>query len=843
MNDLKHAARQLRKSPGFTTLVVLTLTLGIGTNTAIFTLIHAVLLKSLPVTAPRELYSLGDSQICCDSGAIQDSFTLYSYPLYQHLRDHETGFTGIAAFRPWLANLSVRRGGTTDPAQAGLGEIVSGNYFGLLGVSALRGRLIGPDDDRRGSPKVAVVSHRAWSQYFGMDSSVIGSSISINGASFTIVGVAPMDFYGETMRGDPPDFWLPLSQEPEISRDNPLLDRSDVFWLYAIGRLRSGAQLPAIEARLNAEIHSWLLGQGFVADRDRARVASQHMTLTPAGGGVAGVKQEYGRGLQLLVVISAFVLGIACVNVASLLLSRSVTARADASLRVALGASRGDLVRQTMVSALLLALLGGATGIAAAYAGARAILGLVFHHSNFIPVDVAPSWMVLGFGLGVSLLTTAICGTIPAWLGSRTDPIEALRGVSRSTGTRSALPHRLFIVVQSALSLVLLASAGLLTESLQRLQGQPFGFETSGRMIVRLNPALAGYTAEQLPGLYRKLDESLPRIPGVLDASYALHTPMDDWNWGARLTIEGRPAPASPANQDRGWYNRVSPHFFDTIGTRVLRGRGIDNHDIQSSRHVAVVNETFAARYFPKVDPVGRHFGMGDLSHVGDYEIVGIVQDTKYRRADAPVDAMFFLPLTQFEAFQDSRLASYQRWSLFIDSIQLRVAASSQSIEPLVRRALADIDPKLGVLGVRTFGDQVSDHFNSPRMVARLSALFAMLALVLGCVGAYGMAAQMVARRTSEIGIRVALGADRANLLRMILRQAMAPVTIGMGIGLPFALVAGYAMRSQLFGVKGSDPAVLTASIAAMVLATSLAALIPARRAASIDPIRALRDQ
>jgi predicted permease len=557
---------------------------------------------------------------------------------------------------------------------------------------------------------------------------------------------------------------------------------------------------------------------------------------------VSGIQQEYGKGLRLLVIISAFVLAIACANVANLLLARGAGARSEMAVRAALGASRAQLIRQTLVSGVVLGLLGGAAGVLVAYVGTRAILVLAFRGSRYVPIDAVPSWPVLAFALAVALLTGVVCSTVPARLASKVDPASALRGAGRSTGAQSTLAQRLFIIGQAALSLVLLAAAGLLTESLGHLENQAFGFETGGRVILRVNPALAGYTPEQLPGLYRKLDEALPRIPGVLSASYALHTPMDDWDWSARLAIEGRPAPDSPANQDRAYYNRVSPSYLETTGTRLLRGRLIDEHDTQTSRHIALINETFATRYFPRTDPIGRHFGMGDVSHLGDYEIAGIVEDTKYRRADVPADAMFFLPLVQTEIFKDSRLASYQNWSLFIDSVQLRVAGSPGSFEPAVRRTLSEINPNLTVLKMTTFTDQVSHRFNSARMVARLAALFALLALALACIGLYGVAGYLAAQRSNEIGLRMALGAGRGGVLAMMVRQSMAPAMIGLGIGIPVAIAGGHAMRSQLYGVSGWDPVVLTGAVSALVLSAALAAVVPARRAATIDPIRALRD-
>jgi predicted permease len=357
---------------------------------------------------------------------------------------------------------------------------------------------------------------------------------------------------------------------------------------------------------------------------------------------------------------------------------------------------------------------------------------------------------------------------------------------------------------------------------------------------VRLNPALAGYTPQSLPALYQKLEQRFGEIPGVLSASYALHTPLDNWDWAFRISIEGRPPAANPAD-NRSSYDRVSPRYFETIGTRLLRGRVIDEHDVQGSRHVAVVNESFERKFFANEDSLGKHFGIGDAGHGGDFEIVGVIENTKYRDAKTPADEMFFLPMLQTETYTDARLASYQTWALFIDSVQLRVAGRPENLYSLVQRTLAEIDPNLTVLRLTTLDEQVAVRFNRPRLVARLTTLFGLLALILACVGLYGVAAYMVARRTSEIGVRMALGADRGNVIVMMLRAAMVPVCLGLALGILAALAGGNLVANQLYGVKSHDPIVLLVVVLVLLLSTALAAVVPARRAASIDPLQALR--
>jgi predicted permease len=837
--DARYGLRQLYRSPGFALVAILTLALGIGANTAIFTLVHAVMLSSLPVVNPGQLYSLGDNVICCDTASYQESFTLYSYPLYKHLHERTPEFSDIAAFQSWLANLSVRRIGSPEPARPYYAEFVSGNYFTMLGVGAFAGRSLNPDDDRPNAQPIAIISYRAWSQILGFDSSILGGTFTFNGQPFTVVGVAPPGFFGETLRSDPPDFWIPLAMEPLLSRDNPLLNTVDIYWLYAVGRLKQEAQRSQVQAKLTTEIRQWLTDQTGVSALDKQRIANLHMMLTPAGGGIAGIQNDYGNGLRLLLIISILVLLIACANIANLLLARGTANHTQTAVRIALGATRVRLVQQMLTQGVLLALAGGIAGVAIAFTGTRVIMLLAFRGAGYVPINPNPSLPVLAFAFLLSLSTGVISSIAPTWIASHTHPAESLRGAGRSTRGNSVLPQKVLVVLQAALSLVLLVGAGLLTQSLRHLENQKFGFETPGRVIVRLNPALAGYTPPRLPALYQKL-ERFGEIPGVLSVSYALHSPLDNWDWAFRITIDGRPPAANPADS-RSSYDRVSARYFETIGTRLLRGRVIDEHDVQGSRHVAVVNESFEHKFFPNEDSLGKHFGIGDVSHSGDFEIVGVVEDAKYRDEKTPADEMFFLPMLQTETYTNARLASYQTWTLFIDSVQLRVAGRPENLYSLVQRTLAEIDPNLTVLQMRTLDEQVAVRFNRPRLIARLTTLFGLLALILACVGLYGVAAYTAALRTSEIGVRMALGADRGNVIVMMLRDAMAPVSLGLMIGILAALAGGNLVANQLYGVKSHDPIVLLVVVLVLLLSTALAAVVPARRAASIDPIQALR--
>jgi predicted permease len=825
--DLRFGLRTLRKSRGFTAVAVLTLALGIGANAAIFTLIDAVMLKSLPVANPAQLYRLGDNNNCCVMAGTQDggSFVLYSYPLYENLRDHTPEFTDLAAFESYLLDLSVRRHGDS-PAEPYKGEFVSGNYFTMFGIRAFTGRLLAPPDDSSGAPRVAVMNYHTWQQHFGLDPLVIGSTVNINGVPYTIAGVTQPRFYGDTLRSDPPDFWLPLVAEP-----NDRLHNANQEWLYLLGRLRPEFPPQHVQARLTVELQEWLGNhREVIPEHDQGDVAKQHIRLTPAAHGVDQMQTDYAIGFRLLVTLSALLLLIACANIANLLLARGSANRSQTAVRLALGAPRSRIIQQMLIESVLLALAGGAAGLYVAYAGTHAILLLAFRGAHYIPIDARPSVPALGFALLLSLATGFVFGIAPAWMASQSSPGDALRRAGRSMGDRSSILQKPLVIAQVAFSIVLLIGAGLVTQSLRNLEHQDFGFVTESRLIVNIDPSLAGYTPDKLYGLYQGLEDTFPKIPGVLKASLSGYSPLGGNNWNERVYVAGKPP-------DYRWtapsWDRVGPHYFETIGTRLLQGRTIDERDTPTGRHVAVINETFARRFFPNENPIGQRFGMQDMSHSGDYEIVGIVEDAKYQDTRTPAYATFFLPLLQIPPGDQLR-----GW---VGAIELHIAGKPENLESAVRKTLAEVDPNLTVLNMVSFGEQVARNFNQERLIARLAELFGVLALILACIGLYGVTAYTVVRRTNEIGIRMALGADRRNVLGLVLRAALAQLGIGLAIGIPAALAGGRVLAGQLYGVKSYDPIIL--SLAAVILAACalLAASVPARRATRVDPIAALR--
>ena len=520
LRDTRHALRRLRKAPAFTITTVLTLALGIGATTSIFTLVHAVLLKSLAVANPAELYRLGKEPRCCylNGYSQEKEFSLVSYDLYKYLRDNTKGFSELAAFPAIEPLLGVRRTGSSEAAQSYPGEFVSGNYFSMFGITAYAGRVFTASDDQAGAPPAAVMSYRLWQQKYGLDPTVIGSVFNLDEKPFTVVGITPPGFFGDTLRSTPPDFFLPLNAEPFVESDADL-NKVDLHWLDLIGRIQPSANAASMEAEMRVELKQWLRSHwGEMSADDRAKFPEQTLFLSPGGAGITSMREQYEHWLQILMMVSAFVLLIVCANVANLMLVRGMERRRQTSLSMALGAQAPRLVRQALTESILLSLLGGAAGLAIAFAGTRLILHFAFPPVSgmaSIPIDAAPSMPVLLFAFGVSLFTGIAFGIAPAWMATRVDPIEALRGASRSTARIGSLPRKTLVVFQAALSLILLSASGLLTTALHRLENQDLGLDRDRRVVAKIEPRLAGYRPEQLTLLYRRIHDSLSSIPAV----------------------------------------------------------------------------------------------------------------------------------------------------------------------------------------------------------------------------------------------------------------------------------------------------------------------------------------
>jgi len=843
IQDVTYALRQLRKAPGFTLTAVLTLALGIGANAAIFSLVHAVLLQNLPVSDPKTLVRVGDREDCCVNGGRpeNDDYGLFSYDLYKHLRDNSPEFEHLAAMQAGIGfgSLTARWGSGDGLPKASQGEYVSGNYFETFGLQAFAGRMILPSDDVEGAPTVAVLDYQAWQRDYALDPSVVGSTFMLNTHPVTVVGITPPSFYGDRMIDSPPDFFLPMSSEPILAQ-GPLLHRPELNWVYLIGRVKPETALGPLQAKMSGELRDWLstLKDYQNADGKKA-LARTHLVLTPGGLGIANMQDQYKSGLELLMGISALVLLIACANIANLVLVRGMVRRAETSIRMALGAARQRIIRQMLTESVLLSCLGGLAGLVVAYAGTRMLLTLAFPDSPNLPIHADPSPLVLGFAFAVSLLTGLVFGIAPAGVTSHSEPAEALRGSNRSTRDSSSLLQRSLVVVQAALSLVLLVGAGLLTKSLNKLEHQNFGIQTDNRVVIHVSPENAGYQPAQLQALYDQMSQRFRSMPEVEQVGLSLYTPLEGDNWGEGVSIQGRPEPGANDRVGASW-DRVSPDFLQMIGQRVLRGRGITEQDTATSPLVAVVNQTFVKRFFPKgEDPIGVHFGLDGTKSSSEIEIVGVVSDVKYSSPRSATRPMYFRPLLQHAPISDGA----EIRSLFVGAITLQTKGPVEGLESQVRRALASINPNLTVVNFNTFSKQVDGQFRQERLIARLTLMFGVLALVLASVGLYGVTAYTVTRRTSEIGIRMALGADRGSVVSMVLREAMLQAAVGLAVGVPIALLCVRFLKTQMYGMSGQDLGVLCGAAAVLTVSACVAGLIPARRAASIDPVKALRTE
>jgi predicted permease len=846
LDNIRYAVRQFRLSPIFTITAVLTLALGIGGTTAIFTLIDGVMLRSLPVSDPTRLYRIGSGDDCCVEGGPQDRWGMFSFPLFEQLKAQTPEFEDVTAFQAGGSRLSVRRESGETAARPLRSEYVTGNYFSTLGVRAFAGRVFGVGDDTPSAPPVAVLSHHAWQATYGGDPTVVGGTFVVEGHPFTVIGVAPRGFFGETLRGDPPDMWIPLEQEPLLAGENSLLRQPVAAWLRAIGRLRPGASVDGMAPRLTGLLRHWMqFDSGYPANwmPDVIRMLpKQTIDVVPASGGVGVMKEEYETSLRILLAVCGLVLLIACANVANLLLARAVARRTQTAVRLALGASRRQIVFQALVESVVLAVAGGIAGLLVASGAARLLIALAFRNASFLPLSTAPSPIVLGFAFALALVTGMVFGAGPAWFATRTDPIDALRGAGRSTSDHASIARTALLVLQATLSVVLVAGSTLLARSLGNLERQDFGYQVPDRVLVSLNPPPASYTPQRLAALYRAIEDRVNRLPAVQGSGLALYNPLTD-NWGEFILVAGHDAPKLNEQAGASW-DRVSANYLQDLGVTVVRGRGFSAADDEYAALVAVVNEAFAKRFFKSSeDPIGQQFGLDLPENVTTFRIVGIVRDAKFAgwELSRPARPMFYVPLAQTVDYKQPLMQRIERQSHFVHGLLLVTSAPPGAIEPLLTKALAEVDPNLTVTSVRTLRQQIGASFDQERAVASLAGLFGIVALVLAAVGLYGVTAYSVAQRTNEIGLRMALGADRMNVIDMVLRGAFARVAIGLVVGLPLAVAAGRLLSAQLYGVSFWDPLALGVAAGSLAVCAFFAAIIPAGRAASLSPVKALR--
>jgi len=845
IRDLVYATRRLRSSPGFTLVVIVTLALGIGANTAIFTLVEGFLLRSLPVADPASLYRIGDRNTCCYHGNFEypdGDFDLFSNDLYRRFRQAAPEFEQLAAVQAGGSGYTVQYGSATPhPLRS---EFVSGNYFNALGVGAYLGRPFADSDDRQGAPPVLVLSYVAWETEFGRDPSIVGATVYVQRHPFTVAGVAPAGFFGDRIASIPPDLWMPLSAEIEIEGANAAVTQPLTAWLYPLGRLRPGVARPALEAKLSSVLRQWMLEwPRFTEHGGAAIIPREHVKLARAGGGIQKLQQQSGANLRLLMLLSCVVLLMACANIASLLLARSTARRIDIAVRMALGAARSRIIREILIESLLLSVAGGAAALGVAWFGAHAILALAYPEAHNMPLHAEPSWPVLAFTFVVSLLTGTVFSVAPAWAASHAQPSESLRGANIASRDRASILQRALVILQLAMSVVLLSSTFLLTRSLMNLEHQNFGIETANRYTFGMDLEGAGYSVDRVAALYRQMEQRLGALPGVTHVSFARYIPLGGNQWGTCVSVQGEPDPGQEDKCFSDWV-RVSAQFLDSIGVHLVRGRGFTERDQQSSVLVAIVNQAFVKKFFPGQDPIGKHFGREGAQYSSEYEIVGVFSDFVLTDPRSESRSLFLIPNTQrFTGYTSQEDDAGEKASMFLDSVILQVAGSPIDIEMTVRKAMAEIDPKLPVFHFVSYDSVVASNFNQERLIARLTSAFGFLSLILASVGLYGVMSYIVTRRTSEIGIRMAIGASRALIVRMVIRGAISQLVVGLALGIPASLFIGRLMSSLLFHVSGYDPMILAGAAAVLAICAAGAAFIPAMRAASIDPVRALRTE
>jgi len=845
LGNVRYALRQFRAAPVFVAAAVLTLALGIGGTTAIFTLIDAVMVRSLPVGDPGRLYRVGEGDECCVEGGPQDRWGFFSYPLFERLKAATPEFEEVTAFQAGRGRLGVRREGVSSAARPLRSEYVTGTYFSTLGVRAFAGRVFTPEDDRPAAPPVAVLSHRAWQTIYGGDTSVLGATFVVEGHPFTVVGVAPPGFFGETLESDPPEIWVPVQQDLIDGQSN-LLHQSVSAWLRMIGRLRPGASIDGMAPRLTGVLRQWIQNDsGYPANWMEGVIGmlpKQVLNVIPAGAGVAVMKEEYGHSLRILFSVCGAVLLIACANVANLLLARGVARRGQLAVRMAIGAPRHQIIAQALTESILLAVGGAMVGLAVAVGAARLLLALAFQSAHFLPISTMPSLMVLAFAFVLALVTGILFGAAPAWLATRTDPVEALRGSGRGTSDHASLAHKALLLVQAALSVVLVAGATMLGRSLNKLENQDFGYEVKGRVVVALHNPPASYSPAKLQALYRQLEDRLSRLPGVQGTGLALYNPLTN-NWGEMIFVAGHP-PAKIEEESGASWDRVSAGYMQNFGMRMVRGRNFTEADNETTEPVAIINEAFVRRFFKSGEnPLDQHFGLDFPENSGMFRIIGIVHDAKFAgfALGRPTRPMFYVPLAQSVDYKQDLMARVERASQFVGGIMLVTGVSPGRLEGPITQALSEVDPNLAITSVRTMQEQVALTFDQERAVASLAGLFGTIALLLAAVGLYGVTAYMVAQRTREIGIRMALGAKRAKVAQLILGWVSRRVFAGLLLGLPLAVGAGRLISSQLYGVSSWDPMALMIAASALAMSAFAAGILPSTRAASISPMEALR--
>jgi predicted permease len=833
--DIRYGFRQLRRSPGFTSVALITLALGIGANTAIFSLIDAALLKMLPVRHPEQLVQL---KSISPTFPVNDAF---SFTAVKAFRERTQVFAGVIALRR-MHNIDFEVDGRGGLANL---QLVSGNYFSVLGVNAVLGRTLLPADESvAGQNAVAVLGYDYWRSRFALDPGVIGKTILLNNAAYTIVGVTAPEFYG-VQPGERVDVSVPLTT---MSLVNPGFAATglpyDVLkapyrnWLYVIARLAPGvtpekatASRGPVYAEITREAAAGLAGLPVDSPAVRSAFLQLRLRIDPAGQGQAALREQFSKPLWVVMAIVGLLLLVTCANVANLLLARANAREREIAVRLAMGAGKLRLMRQLITESVLLALGGGALGLGLAYWGSTSLLVLMAQGRSPVSLIVNPDGTVLAFTLAASMITAILFGTLPAWRATRLDPAQSIAMGARGTagaGRRSRL-GRALVVVQVAVSLVLLIGAGLMARSLENLRDFYPGFNKENVLLFAINQGMVGYKEEQTVPLYERILDRVQAIPSVTKASLSVHEPLSTNVSTTTVKVQG---PAMQAGEDLSsvGVEPVGPNYFATLQAPLKSGREFTTADRAGTQKVGVVNESFARHFFGDSNPIGRFVSIPGYRGDADWiRIVGEAHDMKVHDLRETGQLMLYVPMLQ----------APEGGATF----ELRTAVSPEKVQLAVINAVKEIDGRLPVFQVKALSAQLDDSLVEERLVASLSSVFGGLALLLACVGLYGLMAYTVSRRTAEIGIRMALGAERGSIARMVVGETLLLVGCGLAIGIPSAAFASRLMASQLFGLKPGDPATILGACLAMAAVTLIASYLPARRAASVNPIQALRSE
>jgi macrolide transport system ATP-binding/permease protein len=830
--DIRYGFRQLLRSPGFTATAITTLALGIGANTAVFTLLYGLLLRPLPVSAPDELYRLGDTFTCCSyTGLTRDGdFDIFSYGNYLHLRKAIPEFQGLAAIEAGPPLRSVKRGRDT-PRSLIVAE-VSGNYFQTYGVTAFLGKLFEDADDQPNAEHVAVINYDAWKTEFSGDPGIVGTKILIQSTPFRVIGIAQRGFFGERVTDRSPAFWVPLASEAPFHTIRLPMD--DIEWLWLVVRLRPGTDIGTLQSKTSDETRRWLTSLSDLSPRYKARIPQQHVVLTQVATGIQNQVSGYRPGLKLLLILSSVALLIACANIANLLLARGTARRDYLAIRMALGASRGRIIRQIFTENLLLSCIGGIVALAFAFAGSYVTLLLGFPEATTLPVPATPSIPVLGFAFLVSVLTGLLFAAAPARLSMLAEPAQVMRGSLHFTRGLSQLPQKGLLFLQAALCVVLLTVAILATRSLFNLTHQPLGFDPTNRYVLEFDPLSSSYPADRLPELYAKMESRFSQLGGVVSAGLVANVPFDGNENSACILIK-MAAPdgrlTDSAVQCGVAENQANAPYFDAMGIGILRGRNFSPQDVPTSTPVAIVSQSFAKRFFPNQNPLGRHFERSREGSSHTWEIVGVFPDIKIG-ADYTELPTYYVAGTQPNLDHEP---IYMGWVVLHSNHPLDDA------DGMLRRTMSRVDPDLPVSSLHTMDAMIGNTLSQQRVTAWVSIVFGILAVGLATVGLYGVATYIVVQRTHEIGIRMALGSTRWGVINLVLRSVLVPVALGLGFGIPCSLLAGYGMKSLLYRIPWYDPFGLIAALLLLAVCAVAAGVIPARRAASIQPMQTLR--